>query len=81
MCQLLEEGQNEEEVVNGALALQVGWPLPKPLGQFLGAALEGKHPLIHGIYLCHDIHPQKVPIPFYCGNDIRVKSVDDSKNC
>ena len=64
MGELLKQGQDQQEVVNGALALQVSRPLSQPFGQLFGAALEGEDALIHGLNLGKHIYPQQVAVAF-----------------
>lgn len=73
MRQLLDEGQHQQEVVDGALALQVSRPLSESLGELLGRGLEGQDPLVHAVDLVHHIDPQQVSVALDSGDDISVK--------
>ena len=73
VCELLVEGQHQQEVVDGALALQVGGPLSQPLGQLLAAGLKGEHALVHCVDLGDHVHPQQVAIAADGGDHVRVQ--------
>ena len=70
VSQLLEKRQDKQELVNRALALQVGWPLPEGFGQGFGACLEGEHSLVHAVDLLHHVLPQQVSVAADCGDHI-----------
>lgn len=72
MCELLEEGEHEQEVVDGALAFKICWPFSQALWQLFGAALESEYPLIHALNLSYYIYPQQAAIACDCCDDICV---------
>ena len=78
MSQLLEEGKHKQEVVDGALALQISWPLSETLGKLLGVALESKHPLIHPIYLSNDIYPEQASVAANSRDDVCIQPANGS---
>ena len=71
--QLLEERQHLQELVDGALALQVSRPLPQALGQPLAADLEAQHAFVHGVDLGHHVHPQQVAVAVNGRDHVRVQ--------
>eukprot|EP00951_Prasinocladus_malaysianus_P027984 scaffold253275_cov43-Prasinocladus_malaysianus.AAC.3 len=78
--QLLEQGQNLQEVVDGLAAVLVGGPVAEPLGQLLGLCLEHVDLLSHRVDLLHHVNPEVVTVAADGRDYVDIEAVEPVKH-